>query len=427
MHAAILGSHSLASGAVARLAAEGRLLLWRSGGEELLSSHPERQLLVGSSAGSYVLHNAVLACRQGRLGDVRWLLDNESPDVGRVSLRLRPWLRAVHLLSSGSAPDDDTLLPAPLVVSDSVEEILEGWGEPSVRWSPTPCPFPREIQIQTTSRCAMGCPFCPKAKQETEEGAMSDALFESILEQCSLGSPDVLELYFHGEPQDDPKLVGRSRQAKEACPVALVSIVTHSQRLTEAAADQLAAGGLDVVFVSFNPWPGFREAEVAAGLERLSQAAAILHDGGKRLVVTTLRNLIPWGYRSRFRKLCDNHGLPVESFRATSRSGAVDLHPIQPTIPPGADNAPGHGNPWVCERPFTRAYVRWNGSLAQCCEDWSYTRELGNLESADLATLWLSTEYRALRQELLDRTYKGPCALCDYGGASMSMESDKTE
>ena len=205
---------------------------------------------------------------------------------------------------------------------------------------------------------------------------MSEALFESILAQCSTGSPDVVELYFHGEPQDDPKLMERSRQAEAACPSSLISIVTHSGRMTDDATNELAESALDVVFVSFNPWPGFREAESRRGSRGCRKRRAILHDGGKRLVVTTLKNLIPWGHRSQIPEALRRSRATLESFRATSRTGAVDLHRFQATIHTGW-RSPGHGSPWVCERPFTRAYVRWNGSLAQCCEDWSYARELG--------------------------------------------------
>lgn len=369
---------------------------------------PTARVLVGSRLPPFFVHDAVLRAVGGRAADVRLLVDGPVPDAARLGFRLRPWLRGIHLPPSAPAPDPP---PAPVIRETDLEAILDGWGPPPVRWSGQPSPFPPLLQIQTTTACEAHCPYCPYDDLAPAPARMPDDRFRRIVAQCGEHGAEALELYLHAEPLTDPDLERRATEAKAACPGALVSIVTHERSIDPGRAASLATSGLDVVFVSVNVLGRPSEQALARRLDRVAGCARAFAPGG-RLVVSTLVDFLQPGVRGAFRRLCRERDLPVESFHATTRAGDATVAPWTRD-----DAPPDRGR---CERPFVKAYVRVDGALVLCCEDWRYERVLGRVDEAPIARLWRSRAYEHTRERLLGGPLQDPCARCDYRGVSSS-------
>ncbi|MBN2800674.1 MAG: SPASM domain-containing protein [Deltaproteobacteria bacterium] len=382
-----------------------------------LPASPVDQVLIGTSVDLWFVRPLLMMAAEGHLGDVRVVLDHGHEDLGRLGWRARPWLRAIHELVSdapkrrgrppkGAPPPPPPLpaiLPAPRVASRSLEEIFEQWTPPRVRFAPIPSRFPARLQLQTTTACRAACPWCPHPGPDAPVHRMDEGLYRRILAQCAVGKPDVIELYFHAESLLDERLEAFAADARAAVPEALVTTVVHENALDEGRALTLAAV-MPVIFVSLNA-PGQSAASLKPRIERLARLAAPFKRAGGQLILTTLENLLPSGTRTALRKLAKAHELPLESFRATTRTGGVDLAPY---LRPGATH-PGQGA--LCERPFTTAYVRASGELVLCCEDWTYSRSMGSAE--DIAGAWVGPAYQRVRQELLDGAPSSPCDRCD--------------
>lgn len=369
-------------------------------GTTKLPASPGDQILLGTTAPLWIAKPLLLRAQEGLLGDLRVVVDGPADDLRRLGWRWRPYLRAIHDLGRVALPE---ILPAPVVRSRDLHDLLTQWEPPRVGPAEVPSDFPLRLQLQTTTACRARCPFCPHPGPDAPEQQMDDALFDRILAQCAVGQPDIIELYLQAEPLLDPRLEELASRARAAVPDALVTVVTEEHALTEERAASLAAV-MPVVFVSVNA-PEGRGGGLVRRLERVARLAEPFVAAGGQLVVTTLEDLLPAGTRRVFRKECTRLGLPIESFRATSRLGAVDVEPLRR---PGATH-PGLGV--YCDRPFTTAVVHADGDIGVCCEDWEARRSLGHAD--DLAGAWSGPAWRALRRGILTGAPLDPCSTCE--------------
>lgn len=409
MHFAILPRSSALRAQAAALVEAGRLRLLEARAEAAHLGNDDHVLLHVDEVEPW-LPSLNERCRAGDLGSIRILIDGEVPPWERIGFRMRPWVQAIHLIGTQSLPLGTT--PAPLVRSRSVAEVLEGWDQPAFRPAEIPTAFPPKIQVETTAHCGLACPYCPKSFQEPDRTQMGEDLFCKIMEECRTGRPDNIELYLSGDPLTDPRLEHLADIAKAASPDSLIEIITHERSINLRRAPRLAASGLDAVFVSVNfpePTPA---AEMRKRLERIARLREVFIARHKQLVIVTLMNLFDDQGRADFEALTAELGLPFERFRATGRLGDVDLSqfPAAMAAPPVAYR--------VCERPFTKAYIRANGNVILCCEDWNDRWVLGNVAHTPLAEIWTNAMYRDWRRSWLDGRPAAPCDNCLYAGTA---------
>jgi len=366
------------------------------------------QVLLDASLAPRFLRDLLSACRRGALGDVRILAGESFLEVEDIGFRARPWLRGIHRVDTTAGDRRGAAtgaVPAPLSTVPNLARLVETWGPPPIRFDEVPCRFPPKLQIQTTTACSQNCSYCPKGALQGEVERMSEGLFSRLVEQCAAALPDAVELYFHAEPLEDERLERFASGLKDACPETLVSVITHEQSLDEERAAALGDSGLDVVFTSVNITGDAAAAALEARLDRVAALRDVLALGGTWLSVVTLANLAPPDTLAVFAAACRERGLPLERFKATTRLGEVRLE--------RRATGPFQVGP-ICERPFTKSYIRCNGDVVLCCEDWRYDAVLGNLEEETIEEVWTGTASRAARRALLDGRPAGPCARCDY-------------
>lgn len=67
-----------------------------------------------------------------------------------------------------------------------------------------------------------------------------------------------------------------------------------------------------------------------------------------------------------------------------------------------------------CAKPFRELSVRWDGTVAVCCNDWRGEYQCGDLTKQTLEQVWNGTAFKAARRKLYHglRDF-GPCAGCD--------------
>lgn len=67
-----------------------------------------------------------------------------------------------------------------------------------------------------------------------------------------------------------------------------------------------------------------------------------------------------------------------------------------------------------CAKPFREMSIRWDGSVAVCCNDWRGEYKCGSVVDMTLEEIWQSPAMRAARKKLYHgmRDF-GPCAGCD--------------
>jgi radical SAM protein with 4Fe4S-binding SPASM domain len=67
-----------------------------------------------------------------------------------------------------------------------------------------------------------------------------------------------------------------------------------------------------------------------------------------------------------------------------------------------------------CAKPFREMSIRWDGSVAICCNDWRGVFKCGNVHESSLEEIWNGPALRAARKKLYhgERTF-APCLGCD--------------
>lgn len=79
-----------------------------------------------------------------------------------------------------------------------------------------------------------------------------------------------------------------------------------------------------------------------------------------------------------------------------------------------------------CALPFREISVRWDGSVALCCNDWRGEYKIGSVTRSYLATLWQSEAFNAARRALYqgERGFR-PCHGCTHRTYRNGLLPDK--
>jgi hypothetical protein len=90
----------------------------------------------------------------------------------------------------------------------------------------------------------------------------------------------------------------------------------------------------------------------------------------------------------------------------------------------GPPNELGQGK--RCAKPFRELSVRWDGSVAVCCNDWRGIYQCGNVVKDGLDAVWNGREMGAARVKLYHRERDfGPCKGCDAVSHRVGLLPDK--
>lgn len=80
-----------------------------------------------------------------------------------------------------------------------------------------------------------------------------------------------------------------------------------------------------------------------------------------------------------------------------------------------------------CAKPFRELAVRWDGTVAGCCNDWRGVYKVGNVkEQVTLGQLWQNAAFTAMRRKLYygERDF-GACKGCDATSYRVGLLPDK--
>ncbi|PCJ53427.1 MAG: hypothetical protein COA70_09010 [Planctomycetota bacterium] len=275
--------------------------------------------------------------------------------------------------------------------------------------------FPWKMQVQTFSRCNAACAMCPwpETKNELDQGRMEETTFRALLQQSAGQGLERMSLFLHNEPLLDVRLSAWTRMAKDILPETKLTIYTNGWLFTPEKAQELADAGMDEINVSVlaadaglveKYSPGTPLEKILGyldGVSKLTEAGSL---GGMKVSVAALD--LP-GVMDSFAPMEQrwaDRGMPLYFAPVSNRAGNCEW-------------GEGAGERRVvCQRPFTKAYVLYDGRLILCNCDWRREIVLGNIRETPLAELWQGEAYQALRTKLLREDLEEGflCTACDY-------------
>lgn len=280
-------------------------------------------------------------------------------------------------------------------------------------------PFPTKLQIQTTTFCNASCTTCPypETSRELEMGTMRREVFDRVVQQIRGRAVERVSLFLMNEPTVDRRLEDLTVHLKREEPSTCATIITNGKLLDGDRAERLAAAGMDEIGVSVNGFTAAAHGSVMVGLDfgrivrNLEQIGERLRQGRLGSMQVRVLALDMGDARERAAEFEARIGIRVFLKPVTNRAGAIDTTRL------GACPATAlQAMPQVCQRPFVKAYVLWNGDLVLCNSDWRRTTILGNLMREELADLWLGAKLMQIRRHHLRQRFpdESPCSRCDY-------------
>lgn len=289
--------------------------------------------------------------------------------------------------------------------------------------------FPIICQLQTINRCNANCPMCPYAAT-TAEGAlkiMSDRVFKKIINEISQRKEvELIVMSFQNEPLADKKLVERARYIKSVAPHITLELVSNGYLLNPEIAEDIY-DVFDEVELSIHAINSNTYKEVLGGLDfkKTMKNIFFISKSSKMKSKTVLRFVKQKANAkeySHFRKFWRRNGFAVLSFDLNSRLHAVKDY----------ENM-NHREKWFelleikilkiispiffshCPIPNSAFYIRSNGDVVFCFNDWTEENVLGNVNNHSIYEVFHAPKMKELRQRINSNSaYENDiCKKCD--------------
>ena len=255
--------------------------------------------------------------------------------------------------------------------------------------------LPVEYIVETTAKCNLYCPMCPRETHPQPKADMTDDVFESLVRQ-SADSAEHMMLIGLGEPFMDPAIFKRIEFCHRHSISTLLS--TNGTFLDERMAARVLDSPLEQITLSFDgakkeTFEFYRKgAKFEKVRDNFVRFARLKHERRSRLqvVVQMVR--------------MDGNAGEVDDFLAFwSAVAGVDQVRIKADetnlMRPDAGHAAGdwkHPCHYLWRGPL---YIKQNGDVYPCCQSYMLNgAPVGSLEKQPLFEIWNSEEMQRMRR-----------------------------
>lgn len=281
----------------------------------------------------------------------------------------------------------------------------------SVRQEP-----PFAVQIELAEGCNLRCPFCGlngiRGKDNDYKFMEMETLISAIEQMVELHWNPRIEFAMHGEPSMHPDVVLMVEAVRRLAPKYHIMMTSNG-------------GGL-----LRKPGPSKNiSALFEAGLNCLAlddyQHANIVPKIRKDIGATSTWKTYEYPDQKDGNPHARTHRQSLVFIRAIDLATTGTHAKLNNHAGSGAPpNDAGHGK--RCAKPFRELSIRWDGSVAVCCNDWRGLYKCGNVVTDGLDAVWNGAAMHAARQKLiLGQRDFGPCAGCDATSDRVGLLPDK--
>lgn len=278
--------------------------------------------------------------------------------------------------------------------------------------------FPREVQIQTLTVCNARCIMCPYGSvyKEVSHGRMRHELFEQLIDECSEYEVWALKPFLMNEPLLDRRLPGLIRYARKRLPNTTIGFSTNGELLEGRLAAELLDCGVDEIWVNFNGNTQATYETIMKGLSFKRARRNVLHFKERvvkkgvsiRIFISTVETSLTMPEIKASMAFWRQYDIPVATTPLNNRGGNLQTNGLRVL-----GNIKSYR---ICDRPFYKMYIAYNGEVILCSSDWKRSTIVGNVEVDGIYGSWHGDRQREIREWMLARDWnKLPlCGLCDY-------------
>lgn len=260
---------------------------------------------------------------------------------------------------------------------------------------PSVSALPVEYIVETTAKCNIYCPMCPRETHKQPKEDMNDGVFEKLVLQTS-GTAEHMMLIGLGEPLLDPKIYQRISFCDQHGIATLLS--TNGTLLDEKASERLLATPLEHITLSFDgstkeSFEFYRKgAKFDKVRDNFLRFAKLKAERGSKLqvVVQMVRMEKNWDEVEDFEKFWkDAPGVDETRIKADE----TDL------MNPDAGHAPSdwtHPCHYLWRGPM---YVKHNGDVYPCCQSYMLDgAPVGRVGEQSMAEIFNGPAMQRMRQ-----------------------------
>ncbi len=256
--------------------------------------------------------------------------------------------------------------------------------------------LPVEFIVETTAKCNLYCPMCPRETYKQPKEDMTEAVFEKLAAEAGQSAEHMM-LIGLGEPFLDPAIFDRIGSCAKHGIHSLLS--TNGTLLDEKTCERILASPLAHVTLSFDGATkesfefyrkGAKFERVRDNFLRLARMKAERGRGGPQIVVQMVRMERNAGEVEDFIGFWK--GQPgVDQVRI--KEDETNL--MRPDAGHAAADWKHHPCHYLWRGPM---YVKWNGDTYPCCQSYMLGGSaLGNVERQSLGEIWNGGDMRRMR------------------------------
>jgi radical SAM protein with 4Fe4S-binding SPASM domain len=255
--------------------------------------------------------------------------------------------------------------------------------------------LPVEYIVETTAKCNLYCPMCPRETHRQPKADMADEIFERLVREASRSAEHMM-LIGLGEPFMDRRIFERIEFCHQHSISTLLS--TNGTFLDEACAAKILDSPLDQITLSFDgakkeTFEFYRKgAKFEKVRDNFVRFARMKAERRSKLQVVV-----------QMVRMEGNASEAGEFLRFWSKIPGVDQVRIKAdetnVMRPGAGHAPGDWK-YPCHYLWRGPlYVKQNGDVYPCCQSYMLDGSpIGNIGEQPLVEIWNSPAMQDLRR-----------------------------
>jgi len=276
---------------------------------------------------------------------------------------------------------------------------MRAWNRAKLLWgylrqSAAPNGLPVEYIVETTAKCNLYCPMCPRETHKQPKEDMADEIFNRLVEESG-GSAEHMMLIGLGEPFMDRKIFDRIEYCEQHNIATLLS--TNGTFLDEKLAARLLASPLEHITLSFDgatksSYEYYRKgAKFEKVRDNFVRFARMKHE--RKAKVQVVVQMV------RMEKNADE----VEEFRrfwgAVPGVDQVRIKEDETNVLQPLAGRVQNGAPRPCHYLWRGpVYVKHNGDVYPCCQAYMLDgAPIGNIGRESMTEIWNSPDMQELR------------------------------
>lgn len=250
-------------------------------------------------------------------------------------------------------------------------------------------PFPLHVDFEASFRCNLNCPMCFRPHLDRREyGDMDFGLYCKGIDECAEHGLYSIRLSWRGESSLHPRLVdmvayARGKGIKE------ISLITNGTLLEGEISEGLIRAGLDYITVSID---GLQQ-----HYDRLRHPSTYVRISDRLTEFYKLKTRIGSGFPLvKVQAIWTYIKEDPESFYRHFRD-ITDCISFDPENDYSLREVPQESS-FVCQYPWQRITITWNGEIPLCISDWNASTIIGNLQQEKIQDVWLGAKMESYRQ-----------------------------